>query len=241
MWAVILGTRDDPEEYSIWGKMDDKTKQLSYHDKIQLGEVSSTKPPERSGGNAIRTGEDRDFAPGNELARKRKDVSTASVRSKRRRTVAKGAGVKEPACNGTEGGEKFGLCTTFSDDDDEEDFKLSEQTGFRRKTIASPMPDDSSIVTSGPERASQSQHATPYIEQPDARNLQKAFVDLRAHVNSQMGSDGLPVIFSNAGIERYMRALEVAATKNNSYLFGSMRDMIGEELAKAGLPALPDV
>jgi hypothetical protein len=64
---------------------------------------------------------------------------------------------------------------------------------------------------------------------------------MRAHVNSQVDSDGLPVIFSNAGIERYMRGLEVAASKNNSYLFGSMRAMIDEELAKVGLPALPVV
>ena len=238
---MILGTRDDPEEYSIWGKMDGNTKQMSYHDKILLEEVSSAKPPKRYGGNSIGAGDDGDFTPESELARKRKDASTSSVRSKRRRTVAKVAGVKEPACNGTEWSEKSGLYTTFSNDDEEEDFKPSEQTVVRRKTIAGPVPDDSSVVTPGPERVSQSQHATPDVEQPDARDLQKAFVDLRAHVNSQMGSDGLPVIFSNAGIERYMRALEVAATKNNSYLFGSMRDMIGEELAKAGLLALPDV
>jgi hypothetical protein len=33
IWAVILGTRDDPEEYSIWGKVDDNTRQISYHNR----------------------------------------------------------------------------------------------------------------------------------------------------------------------------------------------------------------
>jgi hypothetical protein len=58
-------------------------------------------------------------------------------------------------------------------------------------------------------------------------------------VNSQVDSDGLPVICSNARLETYVRALQAAASKNNAYVFGSMRDMIDGELEKVGLQALP--
>lgn len=240
IWAMILGTRDHPEEYSIWGKIDAITKQIFYHDQILLEEVSSTKTPMRSDGGDIDAGEDDDFTPQKEIVRKRKDASTALIRSKRRRTVAETASVEEPAWNGRARSGKAALYTAISDDD-EEDFKPSEQTTSRRKTIAGLITDDSSAVTPGPASVSQPRHATPVVEQSHAHDLQKAFVHMRAHVNSQVDSDGLPVILSNAGIERYMRGLEVAASKNNSYLFGSMRAMIDEELAKVGLPALPVV
>lgn len=213
---------------------------MSYHDKILLREVSPAKSLKRSDRHATEGGEYGDFTPTTEHVKKRKNSSTKPIESKRRRTLAEVASFKEPTWNGTERSGKATVYTIISDDDEEEP-KHSEQTASSRKTMAGPMTYCSSAITPDLARVSQPQHATPYVEQSHAHGLQKAFVDIRAHVNSQVGSDGLPIIFSNAEIERYMRALEVAVTKNNSYLFGSMRDMIGEELAKVGLPALPDI
>jgi hypothetical protein len=213
---------------------------MSYHDKILLREVSPAKSLKRSDRHATEGGEDGDFTPTAEHVKKRKDSSTEPIESKRRRTLAEVASFKEPAWNGTERGGKATIYTIISDDDEEES-KVSEQPASRLKTIAGPMTDDSSAIAPDPGRVSQPMHVAPCVKQSHPPGLQKVFVDIRAHVNSQTGSDGLPIIFSNAEIERYMRALEVAVTKNNSYLFGSMRDMIGEELAKVGLPALPDI
>jgi hypothetical protein len=60
-------------------------------------------------------------------------------------------------------------------------------------------------------------------------------------LNDQVDSEGLPFICLNAKLERYLKGLEVVASRNNAYVFRSMRDMIDEELANVGLPTLPDV
>jgi hypothetical protein len=60
-------------------------------------------------------------------------------------------------------------------------------------------------------------------------------------LNDLVDSEGLPFICLNAKLERYLKGLEVVASRNNAYVFRSMRDMIDEELANVGLPTLPDV
>ena len=82
-WAFILGTRDDPEEYRIWGKIDDTSEQISYNDKILLEEVPPAEPTTRSGRRNV----DGDFLPDTELHKKRKNASTAVNSSKRRQTL----------------------------------------------------------------------------------------------------------------------------------------------------------
>jgi hypothetical protein len=230
---VILGTRDHPEEYSIWGMIDENTKQTSYHDRVRLREISSAKTMKRSSRYAFDTGDDEEFMPGDERRKTRAKASTALNSSKRRRTLAGAASNKESAPKSMEVIAKTNMYTPVSDD--EEDLTLSQLSESRRKVVA----DASSAATPVPARASSPQHASPNVQQSGSHDLQKAFLDARAHVNSQVDSDGLPFICSNARLETYVRALQAAASKNNAYVFGSMRDMIDGELEKVGLQALP--
>jgi hypothetical protein len=125
--------------------------------------------------------------------------------------------------------------------DDEENMKPSQLGASGRKTPAGSVGGESSSVTPVPARVPDPQQATTTIQEPHERDFKELFPDIRAHVNDQVDSDGLPVICSNAKLERSLKGLEIAASRNNAYVFRSMRDMIDEELANVGLPTLPDV
>lgn len=238
-WAVILGTRDDPQEYSIWGKIDGTTKQTVYHDKILLKEVSPLKPPKRSSRRAVNGGDDGDFLPGTGREKKRKDGSIPLNASKRPRTLNRPRSNKGPARKSIEGNTKTRTYTPVSDD--EEDLTLSQLKELKRKTVAGPIENDRSPATPVAAKASSSQLAILDIQQSESHDLQKTFSDVQVHVNSQLDSDGLPVICSNATLEACMKGLEAAASKNKAYVFKSMRATINGELMKMGASALPDI
>ena len=125
--------------------------------------------------------------------------------------------------------------------DDEEDLKLSELRACKRKALADPLHDNISTANPDPARAPRLQQATPDMEQTRDCDLRESFLDTQAYVYSRVGRDGKPVISSNAALVTFMQGLEDAASKNNAYLFRSMRVTIGRELVKLGLPDLPDV
>jgi len=235
-WAVILGTRDHPEEYWIWGKIDDNTRQTSYHDRVLLREVSRAKSLKRSSSFAADDGDDDDFIPEDECYETSAKEPTALDSSKRRRTLAGAAGNKEHASKSTEKNANTNMYTPISDD--EGHLTLSQLSASRRKAAAGPIENDRSAAT---PISTQPQRASPKVQKPQPHNLQEAFFDVQVHVNSQVDSDGLPVICTNERLEAYMKGLEAAANKNNAYLFGSMRATIDRELVKAGGLALPDI
>ena len=236
-WAAILGTRDNPEEYSIWGKVNIHTKQTSYHDRILLKEVARAKPPKRHGRQAFVSDEDDEYIPEPEHPKERVESSTASSSSKARRTAAGSTGKKQSASKDIEQSGRTAMCTPISDDN--ENLKLSE---LSRKAVASPIDDGaSSAVSPVPARASPLQQAFPNIQQPHEHNLQESFLDTQAYVYSRVDKDGKPVICSNAALVTYMKVLEDAADKNDAHLFRSIRATIARALVKAGLPSLPDL
>jgi len=221
---VILGTRDHPEEYSIWGKTDDDTKQPAYHDRILLKEVSHVERPKRSRRNAAGDDDDDDL-PGSHAHEFR-----VKVPSKRRRTLATAAARKN-----VQKARQTAIGTTVSHDD--ENLTPSQSSAPR----CGPIDEDSLATTPTTTRSPRSQHVDPNTQNSHKRDLGESFLDTRAHVNSQVDSDGLPVICSNAKLETYLKGLEAAASKDNAYVFGSMRDMINGELVRVGLPGLPDI
>jgi hypothetical protein len=237
---MILGTRDHQgEDYSIWGMIDDNTKQTSYHDRVLLREVSRTELLKRPNRVSVSAGDDDESVPEDKFLEKRVKVPTALKPNKRPRTLPTAAGNQMSASEETQRTSKTKAYTPVSDD--EEDMTLSQLNHSRCEAAAGVFGDDKSTATPVPTRTSSPQRTSSKTRQPQPRNLQKAFLDIRAHVNGQAGRDGLPVIFSNADIAMFMRGLEVAASRKDPYLFDNMRATISEELAKIRLPALPDV
>ena len=234
--AMILGTRDHQGgDYSIWGMIDAKTKQLSFHDRVLLREVSRTVLLKRPNRGSVSDGDDDESIPEDKFLEKRVKAPTTLEPHKRPRMLPTAAGNKMSASEETQGNAKTQAYSPVSDD--EEDMTLSQLTRPRREAVAGGMPNATPVST----RASSPRRTSPKAQQPQPRDLQKALLDIRAYVNSRAGSDGSPVIFSNAGINRCMRGLGAAASRNDPYLFGNTRATIGEELAMVGLPLLPDI
>lgn len=124
--------------------------------------------------------------------------------------------------------------------DDEEDLTLLQLSEARRKAAAALIGNDRSTTTSVPATASEPLRASPNVQQSKSHALQEAFDNTEAHVNSQKGSDGLPVICSNESLQTYMIGLEDALRKNNGRLFRSMQATINRELVRVGISASPD-
>lgn len=221
----------------MWGKIDATTKQTSYHDEILLEEVSSVEPRKRSRRWDVNGSDDSDFSP--EPEAKRKNASTVLGSSKRRRTFNRAIGSKGSASEVIERTVKTKTFTPVSDD--EEDMTISQLRQSRLEAVARASGDDKSAGTHVPNGASSPQQTSPNAQRSESHDLQKALFDVQAHVNSQEDSDGMPVICSNARLQTYMKGLELAASQNNTYLFGSMRATIDRELARVGVSALPDI
>jgi hypothetical protein len=178
IWAVTLGTRDDPEEYSIWGKIDDNTRQISYHNRILLKEVMPAELHTRSGRYIVDAGDGDEFTQTSKFDNKRTWTSTASIASKRRRTLAQAAG-DESVQKDMRGSGKTTVHTTISDD--EENMKPSQLGASGRKTPAGSVGGESSSVTPVPARVPGPQQATTTIQEPHEHDFKEWFLDTRAH------------------------------------------------------------
>jgi hypothetical protein len=88
-WAVILGTRDDPDEYYIWGKIadDGNTRTTSYHDKIVLKEAT----------RAMNTDGDNEYLPGPEYSKNGAIIGAERDQSKRGRVSITATGTETPS------------------------------------------------------------------------------------------------------------------------------------------------
>jgi hypothetical protein len=190
-----------------------------------LREVSRQKSSKRSSQYAFDAGDDDEFIP-------------EEGPSKRRRASTGAAGSKDPASNSAGKIAKRSTYTPVSDD--EEDLTLRQLSDSRRKAAAATINGNRSTAIPASARVTESQRASPKTQQPQPYDFQKAVINIRAHVTSQEDINGLPVICSNATLQKYMKGLEDAASDNNAYVFRNMRNAIDEELVKIGLPALPD-
>lgn len=129
---MILGTKDYPDRYSVWGKIDSNTKKASYHDRFLLREVSRQKSSKRSSQYAFDAGDDDEFIP-------------EVVSSKRRRTSTGTTGSKDPASKSAAKIVKRSTYTPVSDD--EEDLTLRQLSDSRRKAAAGTIDGNRSTAT----------------------------------------------------------------------------------------------
>ena len=60
---MIFGTRDRQEGYSVYGTIDENTKQTSYHDRFLLREVSRTSLLKRPNRESVSSGHDDESIP----------------------------------------------------------------------------------------------------------------------------------------------------------------------------------
>ncbi|GAB7328690.1 hypothetical protein MBLNU13_g00611t2 [Cladosporium sp. NU13] len=175
---------------SIYGR---SFRNLEPGDGVLLSEVSRTNLLKRPNRNSVSASNNDGLMPEDEFLKKRIEAPTALKPNKRPRTLPKTAGNEESASKGIQGNAKTQAYTPVSDD--EEELTLSQLSKARGKAAAGAVGDDKSTATPVPTRASSPQRTSPKAKQPQPRDLQRAFLDIRAHVNSQVDSDDLPVIF----------------------------------------------
>lgn len=190
---MIFGIRDHREDIAYWYDRQQHKANILPRQGVLLSEVSRTNLLKRPNRNSVSASNNDELMPEDEFLKKRIEAPTALKPNKRPRTLPKTAGNEESASKGIQGNAKTQAYIPVSDD--EEELTLSQLSKARGKAAAGAVGDDKSTATPVPTRASSPQRTSPKAKQPQPRDLQRAFLDIRAHVNSQVDSNDLPVIF----------------------------------------------